>query len=131
VLAYLTIGRPAYRDIAEPVNEGIHGREFDSRIGRENALGGFERHTTDVRAAVPPDRLLVYGVSRCWEPLCAFLGAPVPDEPFLRVNSTRSSSAGGHALSPAWHYHACWSRPPPSPPWRSRGGDCGASKKSW
>jgi hypothetical protein len=87
VLAYLTIGRPAYRHVAELVNEGILGRVFDLRIDREHAIGVFERHTAAVRAVVPRDRLLVYDVSQGWEPLCVFLGVPVPDEPFPRVNS--------------------------------------------
>ena len=35
-----------------------------------------------------PGRLLVYEVGSGWEPLCAFLGVPVPDEPFPRSNAT-------------------------------------------
>jgi hypothetical protein len=87
VLAYLMIGRPEVRDVAELVNEGILARDFDNRIDREHAVAVFERHNADVRAAVPADRLLVYEVSQGWEPLCAFLGVPVPDAPFPWVNS--------------------------------------------
>lgn len=36
---------------------------------------------------LPPDRLLVFHPKMGWEPLCAFLGVPVPDLPFPRVNS--------------------------------------------
>jgi len=39
-----------------------------------------------VRAAVAPERFLVFDVAEGWEPLCAFLG--MPDEPFPRSNST-------------------------------------------
>jgi Sulfotransferase domain len=39
-----------------------------------------------VKAAVPADRLLVYSVTEGWEPLCKFLGVPVPDTPFPRKN---------------------------------------------
>jgi hypothetical protein len=28
----------------------------------------------------------VIGVGQGWEPLCAFLGVPIPEEPFLRTN---------------------------------------------
>jgi hypothetical protein len=38
-------------------------------------------------AALPPERLLVFDVTEGWEPLCAFLGVPVPDAPFPHVNS--------------------------------------------
>jgi hypothetical protein len=33
-------------------------------------------------------RFLSYEVSQGWEPLCAFLDVPVPDEPFPKVNTT-------------------------------------------
>ena len=36
----------------------------------------------EVRAAIAPDRLLVFDVAEGWEPLCGFLGVPVPDTPF-------------------------------------------------
>ena len=46
----------------------------------------FEAHAEAVKAAIPASRLLVYQVKEGWEPLCAFLGCPVPDEPFPRTN---------------------------------------------
>jgi hypothetical protein len=36
---------------------------------------------------VPADKLLVYRAGDGWEPLCAFLGVPVPPEPYPRANS--------------------------------------------
>jgi len=39
-----------------------------------------------VKDAVAPERLLVFDVKQGWEPLCAFLGVPVPDEPYPRLN---------------------------------------------
>jgi hypothetical protein len=42
-----------------------------------------------VRETIAPERLLVFDVKEGWEPLCAFLGVPVPeDEPFPHVNDT-------------------------------------------
>ncbi len=46
----------------------------------------FGRHTEEVRAYVPAERLLIFDVSQGWEPLCAFLGVEVPDEPFPHLN---------------------------------------------
>jgi hypothetical protein len=41
-----------------------------------------------IRGLVPKDRLLEWTVEDGWEPLCAFLGKPVPDdEPFPHVNA--------------------------------------------
>lgn len=39
-----------------------------------------------VRSKVPADRLLEYRLGQGWEPLCEFLGRPVPAVPFPRVN---------------------------------------------
>ena len=35
---------------------------------------------------VPADRLLVMSVKDGWEPLCRFLGKPVPNAPFPHAN---------------------------------------------
>ncbi|MES2001731.1 MAG: sulfotransferase family protein [Pseudomonadota bacterium] len=62
---------------------------FDGVVDdRDHAIAVFERHNRAVRKAIPADRLLVYEVSQGWEPLCAFLGVPVPDEPIPKTNST-------------------------------------------
>jgi Sulfotransferase domain len=54
---------------------------------RDVLIPAFNRHNEEVKRTIPPDRLLVYEVSQGWEPLCNFLGVPVPDKPFPRVNS--------------------------------------------
>jgi hypothetical protein len=55
---------------------------------RAGMIAAFEAHNAGVIASVAPERLLVYRVSEGWEPLCRFLGVPVPAAPFPRVNST-------------------------------------------
>lgn len=35
---------------------------------------------------MPADRLLIFKASEGWEPLCRFLGVPVPNTPFPNVN---------------------------------------------
>lgn len=46
----------------------------------------FNKHNAEVKRTVPPEQLLVYNVKQGWEPLCEFLGVPVPDEPFPHAN---------------------------------------------
>ena len=53
---------------------------------RERAIAFYQEHIDTVKAAVPPERLLVYSVDQGWTPLCAFLGVPVPETPFPNVN---------------------------------------------
>lgn len=53
---------------------------------RQYAINMFNQHIANVQAEVPADRLLVYEVTRGWQPLCDFLGVPVPDQPFPKTN---------------------------------------------
>ena len=71
---------------------GQAGAEREAAEGgppdRAGMIAAFEAHNAAVRAAIPPERLLVYRVSEGWAPLCAFLGVTVPDTPFPQVNSS-------------------------------------------
>lgn len=40
-----------------------------------------------IRGLVPSERLLEWEVGDGWEPLCKFLGKPVPDVPFPHANT--------------------------------------------
>lgn len=55
---------------------------------RAPRIAHLQAHEAAVRAAIAPDRLLVYEVAQGWAPLCAFLGLEVPDMPFPHLNST-------------------------------------------
>lgn len=57
----------------------IHDRDF--------MVHAFQRHNAEVERSVPQDRLLVYEAKQGWPPLCKFLGVPIPDSSFPRVNS--------------------------------------------
>jgi Sulfotransferase domain len=78
-------------------NGTFHGRFLE----KDYAIDVFRRHNEDVQRKVPADRLLVYEISSGWEPLCSFLGVPVPDAPMPHLNDTQSfrSMFGMPALS--------------------------------
>lgn len=63
--------------------QGTFGGDFS----KANVIAAYERHNAEVRRRIPSHRLLEFQASQGWEPLCAFLGAAVPDEPFPRTNS--------------------------------------------
>lgn len=66
--------------------EELFGGRFEDR---QYAIDVFNRYNADVQRRVPAERLLVYDVKQGWEPLCAFLDVPVPqDKPFPRLNDT-------------------------------------------
>lgn len=81
----------------------VQQRTFDDRIeDRDHVIDTFERHNRTVQAALPAERLLTYDVAQGWEPLCAFLGVPVPDGPFPRINAQQElidTHAGRYKLS--------------------------------
>ena len=56
----------------------------------EQLVDSYERHNREVVDAVPAERLLVYDVTDGWEPLCAFLGVPVPDQPVPSFNDRQA-----------------------------------------
>lgn len=81
------------RQVAPPLRailgtaQPIWDKVFDGRFhDKAHAIAVFEAHVAEVKRVVPPERLLVYEVTQGWEPLCEFLGVPVPDEPFPRLN---------------------------------------------
>lgn len=45
-----------------------------------------------------PDRLLEYKLGSGWEPLCKFLGKPVPDVPFPHVNESATHDEMGDVM---------------------------------
>ncbi|PYH42450.1 sulfotransferase family protein, partial [Aspergillus saccharolyticus JOP 1030-1] len=51
-----------------------------------NGKQAFRDHYALVRRVVPPDRLLEWNPAEGWEPLCEFLGKPVPATSFPRAN---------------------------------------------
>jgi hypothetical protein len=68
--------------------EATVNREFGAHIeDRAFMTDYFRRWNDDVIATVPADKLLVFQAKDGWEPLCRFLGVPVPPEPYPRVNS--------------------------------------------
>jgi len=61
----------------------------------EATMRYFEEYGDAVKAEVPAKQLLVFKVQDGWEPLCAFLGVPVPDQPFPRLNDRNSMQSEG------------------------------------
>jgi hypothetical protein len=55
---------------------------FTDYSDRDSAIAAYRANNQRVRDAIPVDRLLVFNVADGWEPLCEFLGVPVPAEPF-------------------------------------------------
>lgn len=79
--------RPATKMIKAVVWDGDMKGDFPNKQG---SIEIFLRHNEEVKNYVPADRLLIFDVKQGWEPLCSFLGVPVPAEPFPHANDTES-----------------------------------------
>lgn len=65
------------------------GRPHD----RDHAMATYEAHRQDVIATVPAARLLVHELGDGWGPLCRFLAAPVPQQPYPSRNNAAAFQA--------------------------------------
>jgi hypothetical protein len=76
---------PLYRLGRTMMWQGAFHDRFEDKA---YAIELFEQHNAQVKASLPAEKLLVFDVKQGWEPLCRFLGVPVPDKPFPRLNDT-------------------------------------------
>jgi hypothetical protein len=66
----------------------VFGPDLEDRLGnRDKMVEYFNSWNQSVIDSVPAEKLLVYSAGDGWEPLCQFLGVPIPAEPYPRVNS--------------------------------------------
>ena len=68
------------------ISEIVMCQTFGNRRDKASVIASYHRHNALVRNRIPSGRLLEFEAAQGWEPLCAFLGVPVPDAPFPRVN---------------------------------------------
>ena len=79
---------------SEMVRKSVLAETFDNRFeDKAHAIEVFKRHNQAVRDAIDPARLLVFDVREGWVLLCRFLGVPIPDEAFPRLNDTATTQA--------------------------------------
>jgi len=95
-----TIFSPPHRAFFNQTAIGALMREtvydtFGERIGDQAFMTQWFRDWNQaIIDTAPPERLLVFQAKQGWEPLCAFLGVPVPDTPFPHVNSSQDMQEG-------------------------------------
>ena len=92
---------PHIKDMLAVGTKMIETETFGGPVtDRETALAAYRRRNAEVRAAIVPERLLVFDVAEGWAPLCRFLGVPVPNTAFPHINSTEEfwKLVGGEPL---------------------------------
>lgn len=78
---------PPVRDWLEMANGAIEKAGVTTALDRDGLINAFNAHNERVRATIPAGQLLEFEVKEGWEPLCSFLGVPVPDDEFPRTNN--------------------------------------------
>lgn len=91
IMKFISVGEmmPAgvVREMSRWCIEVIGTHTFGSVFtDRQAGIRAFNRRLSEVREAVPKDRLLIFDVSEGWQPLCDILGLTVPDVPFPHAN---------------------------------------------
>jgi hypothetical protein len=78
---------PFGRKFGDMSRKLIWGRSLQGTMtDRAKAIAYYHQHVADVKATVPPERLLVYSADKGWPVLCNFLGIAQPPTPFPNVN---------------------------------------------
>lgn len=84
---------PEQASAIEGMIQALFGGAFGDPHDRDKVIAAYERHLAEVRATIPAHRLLEWQPSDGWEPLCAALDLPIPDEPFPHENTTADMRA--------------------------------------
>jgi hypothetical protein len=69
------------------------GERLRKKMGgtdKEGCIEFYKKYNEEVIEKCPKDKLLIYNVKQGWEPLCKFLGVPVPNKPFPKLNDTKT-----------------------------------------
>ncbi len=86
--AQVPADQPTLARQRQMVRDLIASRFSGDMTDPDTAMAAYERHNAEVRAGVPPERLLEWQPGDGWEPICAALGRPVPSQPFPHSNTT-------------------------------------------
>ncbi|ORX92130.1 hypothetical protein K493DRAFT_316802 [Basidiobolus meristosporus CBS 931.73] len=82
---------PGYRRHQEMLRLILWKGTFQDRFAdKDYAMSVFKEHNEEVKRVVPSEQLLVFNPKEGWEPLCQFLGKPIPPTPFPHVNDSQA-----------------------------------------
>lgn len=84
----LWLGLPA-KGMGDMVVEVISKRCFGKDFSRKNVIHSYIQYCEEVKRDCPSHQLLAHNPKDGWEPLCKFLGKPVPNVPYPHVNDTK------------------------------------------
>jgi hypothetical protein len=88
VMEWLT---PFGRKFGDMSRKLVWGRTLKGMMDdKAKAVARYNAYVEEVKAVVPPEKLLIFKVTDGWGPLCRFLDVPEPKEPFPNLNDRAS-----------------------------------------
>ena len=88
VMEWLT---PFGRKFGDMSRKLVWGRTLKGVMDdKAKAVARYNAYVEEVKAVVPPEKLLIFKVTDGWGPLCRFLDVPEPKEPFPNLNDRAS-----------------------------------------
>lgn len=111
---YLSVSRHI-GDLRSPHHEWIYGKGMGlPKYHKQNTIDVYTRHNQEVLEYFKnrPDKLLVLDFTKGdrWDPLCEFLGHPVPSTPFPHANDSKSEKTPFGLLYRKWRHQRQQSR---------------------
>ena len=85
-MAQLLTWRQYLGTLSEVFHLVLHQWSGGDWRSREKLREGYIKHYAHIREVVPKDNLLEWEPEDGWEPICKFLGKPVPQEAFPYAN---------------------------------------------
>jgi len=83
----LKFATPIGRKLGDMLTKLVWQRSHQGTMtDRAKAIAYYKQHIERVKSAVPHDRLLIFSADQGWEPLCGFLGVPLPVGEFPQAN---------------------------------------------
>lgn len=68
-------------------DKSIWGKFFEGKFkDKSYAINKFNSHIEEVKKVIPKNQLLIFEAKDGWEPLCEFLGKPIPNTDYPRTN---------------------------------------------
>jgi len=85
IMNHSSVAMGVYMDFMRPLALGPEARNYYG-INMDIKRSQYRKHNLYVKTHCPADRLLIYKLGDGWEPLCKFLGKPVPEKEFPHCN---------------------------------------------
>lgn len=77
-----------YGQFAKLTSRIVTDGTFGGDLSKRNVIQSYHNHFKKVKFLCPPEKLLLFHAADGWEPLCTFLGVPIPDQPYPHANTT-------------------------------------------